>query len=417
MTRVVTWAKALVLVFLTASQADAQCGIQTDFELSQGEKLTGMAVDHAGERVLLATGTTSRQSPVGRLHQFSATSAGEHTVILELADGIIPSDPDFDPQSNRIAFAGYCAHKDLPCWDAWPGWNIFSFDPGTGDVELKTRPNLNRVQWRPKFGDDGSLYYVAFEFPHESGTENVFGASLMRASGVFRIDDKNISTAIVPTTTKGPNGIQIFSFFGNFMQLRIIKADNGEIVFGASLDGRTSYLERAVEIFTKRGDIFDRRMIDLVDRVFISNPDKVDRWVSSISYRTIFFASQEKITSLNEIDFMGTSVPKYQNYVYAASTNTHLWVSFGYASGLSPLDFFGIKGETAVLVRLGEHLPAGDVIDLRINGDTVAALIEGEGGLFLHTIQGLSSLASIDGTPPETDAFGNGEGQSGLCRG
>lgn len=375
-----------------AASLSAQCTHQFDFDLGDGELLTGMSVGPSSDAVLVSTGKKSGDVSEGRIRLFSLKD-GTSDTVLDFNDGTILSDPDFNADETKIAVAGFCRSEKHPCWKRWPGWNIFSYDLTDKSVTLLTRPNLHRVQWRPKYGDDGHVYFVAFEFADQREINNASGGSLMRPSAVFQASEGGSSTPVLPTISKSPRGPYIGHPGANFRQLRVLSAANGVITISGSINSDIDYVQSLMDIYEDRGDVFEKRMIDLAYRVFAEGPEAAaTRILSSVSHRMIFFATDQEVKFLNEFQHQGAPVPKADPVAHAAMIDESLWVSFAYASGHSLLEFFKITGDQSVLLDLRNIIPEERVIDLRI-GKSLAAILEDESGaLSLQVFDGFDRI-------------------------
>jgi len=365
-----------------------------------GEEATGLTVHPLGKAIALSTGVATEDGFHGHIHIISGVDVSDRTVALRLSDGTVPYDPAYDTSGEFIAYAGFCKHDKLACWKTAPGWNIFSLELSSGLVELHTQPGAGYIPWRPKYGPEGSLYFVGI-----NAEDDAFGTFLTHTTSIFKISESGVASAILPTRTETPHGIFLYNPIGNFRYLDIVAVRGDHLVIEGAFSARSTFPKRMLELTKRRGDQFDMRMLDLADRLFYSNKFQVSQWIGTRTYRTIFFVGPEKITALDEVTLTGETVPKYTNARFAMADDEFLWAFASENYTFS--DVFTISENKVERVQRAQPWPPWNLRAKDIGGNLSAYLIQSrDGRTVLQTNRAWSEIKNFNiGEADHQDPF------------
>ena len=127
---------------------------------------------------------------------------------------------------------------------------------------------------------------------------------------------------------------------------------------------------------------------------FHSNPVEVSKWIGTRTYRTVFFAKPEKVTSLDEREFIGDAPPRYVNSNYAIADERSLWVAFATMKH-HPNELFQFEGDTVHFIRDIHPIPFGSLRAKDRNGDLMVYLFQLKNrDSILHINRGKGGIAN-----------------------
>lgn len=273
------------------------------FELQEDEEFIGLDLSPDGEIVILTSGSYER----GRA-TFATADTLEVFDTIELPPRLRLADPRYNAQGTKILFAGHCPETAPECAPEQQGWNIFSYDIATRDLEQLTDPLPGFGRRRPAWGLDGAVYFVGFR---DFDGRSVRGVS----TAIFEIEAQGTARPIFPRDSYKSRSNAIHPSVGRFVDIDIHIVDLDGITFSARYiadsrrpkdppEGDT----RVTEFANTR--IYDRLGIDL-------------EWPET--HMTIFRVTPNELHILVDPDRMTGEVPNDEHLHDVTDDGQTLW--------------------------------------------------------------------------------------------